>query len=1043
MAIELIDKIKQKNGGNFKLVDAEDVALDNSSVKEVIDDVKAQMTQRAKASEVRHNNVPIKLSDLHTDVKQAMTGGSVAVVGANAVGDENLKDGAVSPSKLKYQANMRYKGQMYPLKNVMRDGILHNEHGTLKNVILDCKIFNGDPDKYYRIEFISNGAVVANKPRYSVNMFRYDNDWSNRVQVVSFSEDELFPNHVPQEDVETRIYKFKNDSGIMVLTIDWSALRGQINIEDGDGRGLIVDPSCVYPCLVGAKSITSDLIAPKAVTGSKVGDKTLTVRNMANDYMFNTHMRFKPSAPVYNTLNMVIPTTMCFVDAGTPNMPEDLSKTTCLLEVVTCEDTRFMYQKICAYTKPQRYYIRYCNTADNYYPDWTLFDLMNVESKVNNVQKSLLDIVESNTVRFHKIGTGSSERQRMLSTPLKQTITTEMVGQQLNFKLSFSVKKEDYFSHSNIGYKIGFSDNGNNCHINNQMVLTISGVTKNKVTDLDNMLVIDFNYKQTITENMIGATHLFIYECIFLSGDTEVDRDVVFFNENCEGHDLTLIGHNKGDVVSDSLPKSVRELKQNMEEVNTQIQSIQYDMDGIRNANFIKYIIECDSINESNNNSGEKQRAYITPLDDVITEDMVGQKISFDMSYCIEKEDFLRLNDLGFKIGLSDNGENAHVNGQFCLIRSGVSRTSLDDCGTFYRVKYRLNYTIESKAVGATHLYVYQIYWIDGDPTVKRYLTVFDERCDERNITIKAHNYQCRLFETVYPNGLRPLKNEIDTIKNDVTHLTETVNLIQPDDIEREHEILHERISRLEKRNEFCWKPFDKAYVTIVFDDGRHDVDKVFDIFKEYNVSCTLAIPSRWLKNRIDSGRTNIDVVRELIQDPKNEFMGHTYNHSVITTNSDKEHVLTQLGKAQREYMSYGLNVRGSVLAGGRDSLGTYAASNYDDVGFGYIARRYYEYGDKLAYAPQYNNPRKYFNQSLEQGKLDVDKAIANKQWIRYFAHTLDGSESLITEENLRGFIEYVLSKGSDKIEFTTYAHMYDTFGTTEFEKRLSALESK
>lgn len=39
MAIEVIDKIKQKNSGTFKLVDAEDVQYDEAgrSVKEVID----------------------------------------------------------------------------------------------------------------------------------------------------------------------------------------------------------------------------------------------------------------------------------------------------------------------------------------------------------------------------------------------------------------------------------------------------------------------------------------------------------------------------------------------------------------------------------------------------------------------------------------------------------------------------------------------------------------------------------------------------------------------------------------------------------------------------------------------------------------------------------------------------------------------------------------------------------------------------------------------------------------------------------------------
>ena len=46
MAIELIDKIKQKNAGTFKLMDAADVDYDGSgsmSVKEKLDDIAASV----------------------------------------------------------------------------------------------------------------------------------------------------------------------------------------------------------------------------------------------------------------------------------------------------------------------------------------------------------------------------------------------------------------------------------------------------------------------------------------------------------------------------------------------------------------------------------------------------------------------------------------------------------------------------------------------------------------------------------------------------------------------------------------------------------------------------------------------------------------------------------------------------------------------------------------------------------------------------------------------------------------------------------------
>ena len=45
MAIELIDKLKQKNGGTFKLMDAEDIAFEEHSLTEEIDSVKTQLSE--------------------------------------------------------------------------------------------------------------------------------------------------------------------------------------------------------------------------------------------------------------------------------------------------------------------------------------------------------------------------------------------------------------------------------------------------------------------------------------------------------------------------------------------------------------------------------------------------------------------------------------------------------------------------------------------------------------------------------------------------------------------------------------------------------------------------------------------------------------------------------------------------------------------------------------------------------------------------------------------------------------------------------------
>lgn len=58
------------------------------------------ITNKAERTEVRLLKDSIKMEDLHTDVKMAMTGGSVAVVGENAIGAENLKDNCIEDNKV-------------------------------------------------------------------------------------------------------------------------------------------------------------------------------------------------------------------------------------------------------------------------------------------------------------------------------------------------------------------------------------------------------------------------------------------------------------------------------------------------------------------------------------------------------------------------------------------------------------------------------------------------------------------------------------------------------------------------------------------------------------------------------------------------------------------------------------------------------------------------------------------------------------------------------------------------------------------------------
>lgn len=118
MPIEIIDKLKQKNNGKFKLMDAIDIAIDNSDLdtfvkgidtktkvnKGAISEINTNLQQKANSNDVyTKSETDLKvwgMSNMGQDVKEALTGGSVAVVGKDAVDTVNVKDNAITEQKL-------------------------------------------------------------------------------------------------------------------------------------------------------------------------------------------------------------------------------------------------------------------------------------------------------------------------------------------------------------------------------------------------------------------------------------------------------------------------------------------------------------------------------------------------------------------------------------------------------------------------------------------------------------------------------------------------------------------------------------------------------------------------------------------------------------------------------------------------------------------------------------------------------------------------------------------------------------------------------
>ena len=90
--VDLWEGIYERTNGALELkytTRLNDVAYDINKLKSYLNNLNSNITNK------RNNDTPINMNDLATDVKEAMTGGSVAVVGTDSVGQENLKSGAL------------------------------------------------------------------------------------------------------------------------------------------------------------------------------------------------------------------------------------------------------------------------------------------------------------------------------------------------------------------------------------------------------------------------------------------------------------------------------------------------------------------------------------------------------------------------------------------------------------------------------------------------------------------------------------------------------------------------------------------------------------------------------------------------------------------------------------------------------------------------------------------------------------------------------------------------------------------------------------
>lgn len=310
---------------------------------------------------------------------------------------------------------------------------------------------------------------------------------------------------------------------------------------------------------------------------------------------------------------------------------------------------------------------------------------------------------------------------------------------------------------------------------------------------------------------------------------------------------------------------------------------------------------------------------------------------------------------------------------------------------------------------------------------------------DEKIVAPKncAYVLICTSNEDTYPVKVKKevtvtfTYEEFINFKNSLVDQGGPVNRQTFEELLFDKQQLEERLMGVEKLIDFDWKPFDKGYVVIILDDGRHDLCKFLEIFKEYNVPLSCALMSDNLYSIQDDGRYLIDVALD-IQANGGEVLSHSTNGLVFTDTTTDEDANERFRTSKKILTEKGLNINGFVKPGGAGAL-----ARLDK--FEHLVRKYYRYGYSAGYSNAYSAGRYAMTGTLENLISKVDSAIKNKSKVIFYSHSFDADE--VTEANLRGLLQYINDHGG--VEVVTTKYLYDNFASNTLENRILALENK
>lgn len=238
-----------------------------------------------------------------------------------------------------------------------------------------------------------------------------------------------------------------------------------------------------------------------------------------------------------------------------------------------------------------------------------------------------------------------------------------------------------------------------------------------------------------------------------------------------------------------------------------------------------------------------------------------------------------------------------------------------------------------------------------------------------------------------------------------------------------EIENLERRVLKAEKGNDFAWKSFDKPYFVFFHDDTNSYTEEFANIFASNNAPlCESVIVSNIPEH--------IDTLRSIVSNGGELFAHYDASPNEATPDSDW---YSYTAEVKREIESYGFDCRGIVRAN--------STVKYTNKGEKYC-RRYFDYAmDGVGISEQYKLKRililNYSN--LDAMKNAITTSLASNGFYAFGFHGGRSDESWFTADAISEIVAMIKSGGG---EIVNMSYLFDTFGTTALEKRLSALEN-